>query len=272
MRPRRATLTGAPLALGLFATAAIVVNSTGSDSGRVVQAAGELGAGGEYHALEPERIFDSRVEALDVEPLGSKPMDAEPVSVTFDVPFVGKGGLPLFTDEDPKDGIDDNVLAVAVSIVVISPNKLGFLRAFGKDAPEGMSSISNFFPGQFVPNMALLRPGTDGEITLRFVSPTGPGESHIAIDVFGWISSSTYSEEEGARVFPVGPGRIFDSRKAEFGAARLGPGSVKTIPVRGAVSFNPTIDPIILNDPDVVGVLVNIGGINNGLATTSTTA
>jgi hypothetical protein len=261
---RRATFTRSAVALALFATVAIVVNSSGPDSGRVVQAVGELGAGGEYFALNPERIFDSRVPELDVDPFGAKPMDTTANSSTFDVPIVGLGGLPEFSDEN-LDGNDDNVLAVAISIVVIAPDKLGFLRAFGKDAPEGTSSISNFFPGQFVPNMALVRPGADGKLTLRFVSPTGPGISHIAIDVFGWFSSSSYvSEEGGARVFPVGPGRVFDSRLPEFGAVRLGPRSVTTIPIRGAVSFDPTLDPIVPFDLNVVGALVNIGGINNG--------
>ncbi|MDJ0770513.1 MAG: hypothetical protein QNJ12_17095, partial [Ilumatobacter sp.] len=144
------------VAVALVAGVAVagVVASPGADS--TVQAVGELGAGGEFHGLEPARIFDSRERDLDVAPFGAKAIVPEALSRLFDVQVVGEGGLPAFEDVD-GDGADDNVLAVAVTITVIAPDQIGFLRAFGTGAQEGDTSVVNFFPNTFVPNSAILR-------------------------------------------------------------------------------------------------------------------
>jgi hypothetical protein len=262
MRPtiRKSARSAAVAALAVAALA-VAVNVAPGES-PVVQAAvgGTLGAGGEYHPLEPSRIFDTRTPAIDVAPLGAKASVTNNTSPGFDVQISGLGGLPAFVDAN-GDGADDNVLAVAVNITVISPNQLGYLQAYGKGASRGESSVVNFAPGGFVPNMAILRPGAEGKLTLHLVSPLRAGTSHVAIDIFGWFSSSSYTER-GARVVPVGPARVYDSRLDSFGGNPLGSQSTVTIPVRGADSYEPVITDLVPDNPNVVGVMVNITGVN----------
>jgi hypothetical protein len=252
----------AAIAVGLFAGVAIVTPMVTGGDGRTIEAAADatFGAGGEYHSLTPQRVLDTRDPALDVEPLGRKPFTTDAGVATFDVPIVGKGGLPALSPG--ADCFDDNVLAVAVNVTVVNPTHGGWLRAWGKDAPEGGSSLVNFNPGQVVPNSALLRPGCDGKLTIKLYTPNGAASADVLIDVFGWISSSSYPTR-GARLEPAGPGRIFDSREAAFGATPFLGGSQHRIQIRGVDAYDPTRADIVPNDANIVGVLVNVTGVNN---------
>jgi hypothetical protein len=233
------------------------------DGGRTVAALenATIGAGGEYHALTPTRILDTREPALDVAPGGRKPTATVSADATFDVQIVGRGGLPAFVDSN-HDCADDNVLAVAVNVTVVDPSGDGWMQAFGKGANAGTSSMVNFKPHEVVPNTALLRPGCDGQLTLRLYTGANAGSADVLIDVFGWISSSSYPTR-GARLQPAGPGRIFDSREAPYGAAPFTGGQQRFVPIRGATSYNPTIANIVPNSADAVGVLVNVTAVDN---------
>jgi hypothetical protein len=259
----------------LLAGAAAVGLALSPSADRTVQAVEQpLGAGGEYHPLAPVRILDTRFAELDVEPFGRKPLQAKEGSSTFDVVVSGSQGLPEFVDAD-GDGTDDNVLAVAVNITVVAPSHEGYLRAFGKGAPEGTTSLINFKPGETVPNAAILRPGAGGNLTIRLVAPADTGTADVLVDLFGWFSSSGYTPTTpgatpGARVVPVGPARVFDSREAPFGAAPVAGGTATAIPIRGADSYDPVLDPIVPDDPAVSGVLVNVTAVNNLAASTGT--
>jgi hypothetical protein len=251
----------------LVAVAAVGGMSISPNEGRVVQAAGEsLGSGGEYHPVEtPVRIFDSRVPALDVAPLGRKVSTSVAAGIPFEIQVVGVGGLPAFVDSGDPGTDDDNVLAVAVNVTVITPSREGWLRAFGTGAAEGESSVVNFAAGQVVPNTAILRPGANGKLSIRLFSPV-PGDADVAIDLFGWFSTTAWGAPgggRGSRLVPVGPGRIFDSRLPAFGATPLGAGSTTTIRIRGTSSVSPVNPEIVPNDDNVTGVMVNITGVNN---------
>ncbi len=241
-------------ALGLVvgsAVTSIVVSSP--DPGRAMAAAA-LGAGGEYHALAPQRVLDTRSGINDPTPPGAKAL-VPGVGQAFEVQLLGQGGLP-----PAAQGAD--VLAVAVNVTVVSPTQQGYLRVFGKGANEGDSSLVNFQAGQNVPNMAIVRPGTDGKIVIRLISEGDIGTSHVLIDVFGWFSTSGYATR-GARLIPVGPGRIYDSRNPVFGPDPVTALEVVTVPIRGADSLNPAVADIVPNSPSVVGALVNVTGVNN---------
>jgi hypothetical protein len=225
------------------------------DADRTVEAVGgELGAGGEFQQITPTRIYDSRDLG------GGLPMSASETDPTIDVQVVGEGGLPGFVDVN-DDAQDDNVLAVVVNITVIEPTRLGFLRAFGTGAAEGNTSVVNFFPGTFIPNTAIIRPGDDGTISLRLVSPTGPGAAHVAVDITGWFSTSSY-ETRGDRVIDIDPIRVYDSELAQFGGATLQGRQQIRVPIRGAAEVSKPNTAVIPDDADVVGVIANITGVN----------
>ena len=121
-------------AIAVAVTAAVAVSP---NPDRTVQAIGDpLGAGGEFHSVTPKRILDTRDPQLDVAPNGAKSTNTVAASTTFDVPVVGKAGLPAYVDDDADD-FDDNVLAVVVNITVITPSRLGYLRAFPAGADRG---------------------------------------------------------------------------------------------------------------------------------------
>ena len=261
---RRAAITTALVACAASIGVAV------SPGGRVIQAAGEaFGSGGEYHAVTPTRVFDTRNPALDVAPSGRKPTtpNVTGTSNTFDVPILNGSipGMPAPRDAN-SDGFDDNVLAVAVNVTVVAPTQGGFLSAWGTGATEGTSSLVNFKPNQVIPNSAVLRPGAGGKLTFRVFTPA-PGSVDVIVDVFGWFSTSGYVSTQGgsygARLVPAGPGRIFDSRTASGGNAPLAGGETRTVQIWGADGVDPVVTDVVPNSADVVGVMLNITAVNN---------
>ncbi|HEY3486247.1 MAG TPA: hypothetical protein VGK49_12735, partial [Ilumatobacteraceae bacterium] len=245
-------------ALGLVVSmgvASIVATSAATPSA----AAAPLGAGGEYHALEPARILDTRIGINDVDRPGVKTMTVE-VSGTsnmFEVQILGQGGLPSDLS---------SVLAVAVNVTVVWPNAKGYLRVWGKGEAEGGSSLVNFESGEVVPNSAIIRPGAEGKVNIRLTSVGRSGTAHVLIDVFGWFSTNSFATN-GARLIPVGPGRVFDSRHT---GNPFGPGEIQAVQIRGADSSSPAISDIVPNRTSVVGVLANITAVNGRAFSTGT--
>ncbi len=209
----------------------------------IVHAAG-LGGGGEYHALTPTRIYDSRPapDSLnDVAPLGRKPGTA----AGFPIQVLGLGNIPN----------DGTVLAVAVSVTVVGATNEGYLGAYPTGGTASTNSIINFKANQTVPNLAILRPGTGGKVTLVLSTTPTSGSANVFVDVFGYFTTSDGAA--GARLIPVAnPGRIFDQR----GAQRLGAGQQVTVPIRGADATDPSQPDIVPNNSNVVGVLINVTG------------
>lgn len=212
-----------------------------------------LCAGGEYHPLTPARIFDSRPTSPinDVAPAGAKPLG--PIETTFDIQLLGLGGIPASASD---------VLAVAVSVTIDSAGSAGWLAAYPTGSPS-TSSLLNFAAGQSVPNLAIVRGGTDGKLTIRMYGSSN-SYANVLVDVLGWFSTSTYTagtpgdlnDERGARLVVVNPVRILDTRNG--GAATpLGPGAQKAVPFRG-VNVAGTAIP---SDASVVGALVNVTAV-----------
>lgn len=197
-------------------------------------------ANGEYHPLTPDRIFDTRRGIGTA--AGSKPITTNGAS--FDVTVLGRGGVPADLSQ---------VFAVVANITVARPTVQGYLLAYprGESRPEA-SNIS-FRAGQVVPNTALLRPGTDGQVRV-VLQGIAPGEAHVIVDVFGWISTSQVTTR-GARLRTVNPGRLYDSRNE----VPLSAGEARPVQVRGRSTAAFTIP----NSTNVVGVVVNVTGINN---------
>lgn len=264
---------------GRVAVAATVafagVAALSPDDDRGVEAVGDLdllGAGGEFHSLRPARIFDSRCGGGRTDfpacPAGAaKPTRPPGQSTAFDVRLAGRGGLPAFRDLD-ADGFDDRVLAVVVNIIVIGPSQGGHLRVFPAGAAEGTTSVANFDPGATVSNTAVVRPGIDGDLSIRFETGVA-GAAHLAIDISGWFSTSAHPER-GARLVPIPPIRAYDSREAVFGAATLRAGAQVEVPIRGAADYRRPSLAVVPNDPAVVGVVVNVTGVNGFPGSTAT--
>ncbi|MCU1392376.1 MAG: hypothetical protein JWM34_804 [Ilumatobacteraceae bacterium] len=255
---RRRGRTGAALIGALLASLlAMTVGSTIAPSA-VAHAASGLGAGGEYHPLPPARIYDTRAPGIGATP-GA--IISGPTGGSADVTVLGKGGVPADAG---------SVLAVAVSITVVNPTIDGYLQVYPTGSTAGISSVLNFTAGQTVPNLSVLTVGTDGKITIKLVT-TANGTADVLVDIFGWFSTSTFATS-GARLIPVAPGRIYDSRDPAFNAstAPLGANALIKIPIRGADATNPNVTDIVPNSPNVVGVVLNVTGINDSAGATNT--
>jgi len=259
----------AATATALVVSATVVGFSVSSDdAGRTVAALenATIGAGGEYHALTPMRILDTRDSNLDVAPFGRKPFQTASSDGLFNVPVVDRAGLGPFHDGN-GDCADDNVLAVAVTITVVSPTSVGYLEAFGKGENRPATSVVNFKPGAVVANTAVLRPGCGGELSVR-LAPAAAATGDVVIDIFGWFSSSSYPNA-GARLEPSGPGRIYDSREAAFGGHAFGPGEQRELTIWGAKAFD-TGAEVVVNSSNVVAVLLNVTGVNANAGSANT--
>ena len=248
--------------VGLVAAAlmaSVLAVTVGGAPGVVPAAfAAGLGAGGEYHPLTPTRIYDTRAPGIN-SPVG--PIATSPAGGTADVTILGQGGIP--------SGAAD-VLAVAVSITVVDPTKEGYLQVYPTGSTPGISSVVNYAAGQTVPNLTVLTIGAGGKITVKLVTPSN-GTANVLIDVFGWFSTSDFATA-GARLIPVAPGRIYDSRDAAFnpGTAALGQATTVKVAIRGADALNPNVTDIVPNNANVVGVVLNVTGINDQAGSSNT--
>ena len=107
------------IALGLVIGSGVTSIALSSpDPGRAVAAAA-LGAGGEYHALAPQRVLDTRSAINDPLLPGAKAL-VPGVGEAFEVQLLGQGGLPAVANAS-------QVLAVAVNITVVSPSEQCYL-------------------------------------------------------------------------------------------------------------------------------------------------
>lgn len=220
--PRRHLLAG----LAVLASTLLPAASTAHAAG--------LNAGGEFHPLPPTRIF----ETIDA------PVDAG-AGGTITVPLLGAGGVVPTSSSD--------VLAVLANVTVDQAPSAGYLASYPTGVPDPGSSNLNFQAGRPVANVALLRPGVDGSTTIKLVAG-GPGRARVLVDVFGWISSSSYTTT-GARLVSTAPTRILDTRSG--GDTPLGPQATLEVPIRGATSWQDG-STVVPNDPAITGVVLNV--------------
>lgn len=235
------------LAVALLGVGVAVAAPGGSPTAGAPVACATLCAGGEYHPLSPERIFDNRAPGINsaVGPKATSPGGSE-----FTVQLLGEGGIPA----DAGD-----VLAVVVNVTVADASRRGSLTIFPTglaDGGAGESSLVNYLPGRNTPNLAIAGVGNDGTATVRLTTPSGAGTANVAIDVFGWISTSN-NDDRGARLITAGPGRIYDSRQT---GGALGPDSSRAVPVRGADS--PEQADVVPDRTSITGVMINLTAIN----------
>ena len=209
-----------------------------------------LGAGGEYHPVLPTRVLDTRVAGSQA--TGAKGFgDAN----AFNVKVIGATGIGSPTVVIPNA----DVLAVVANISVTGADRSGYLTAYPSNIARPDASNVNFKAGESVPNLAILRPGTDGNVRIALNGDTAGsgGSAHVLIDVVGWFSTST-SNDRGSRLISLVPGRVLDTRSGAGRSGVLGEGQSFKLKIRGADAVGPARPGYIPNDPKVVGVVLNL--------------
>ena len=107
----------------------------------------------------PRRLVDTRSGA----PLGP--------NTTLNPLVSGQAGVPT-----------SNVQAVILNVTAVSPTAISFLTIWPSDAAQPFASDLNFIPGQTVPNMVIVKMGSDGTIKIF----NKAGLTHVVVDVMGW--------------------------------------------------------------------------------------
>jgi hypothetical protein len=113
----------------------------------------------------PFRAFDSRVLS------------------PFPAPGCLTAGGTLFLSGAPA-----GVGAVVANVTVTEPTSAGYLTAFPNPPPAPLASNLNFVPGQTVPNLVVVRVGSEGAVDFF----NSAGCTHVVIDLFGFFTDSTF--------------------------------------------------------------------------------
>ena len=148
----------------------------------------------DYVALVPARLMDTRSVSA-----GASTIDGNDLGCG--VIAQGLGGVRTLDVEGragvPTAGVD----AVAINVTVVNPNAATYLTVYPSGTNPPNASNINFVPGQIIPNMAIVKVGTDGRIAIF----NGLGATDLVIDIVGWFP-------DGADYTGVQPQRMLDTR------------------------------------------------------------
>lgn len=116
-----------------------------------------VAAGSVYHAIPPQRFYDSRLTGGALAPGEDR------------LVHLGLGGVA------------PNATAVVANLTVALPTVGGYVNAYPFGAARPLASLVNFEAGQTVPNLATIPLGSAHAV---FHNPVG--STHLIVDVTGW--------------------------------------------------------------------------------------
>ncbi|MEL6890884.1 MAG: hypothetical protein AAFP84_04770 [Actinomycetota bacterium] len=168
---------------------------------------------GEFTALPPTRILDTRPDFGSSQTLGRRD--------TLRIPIAGRGGVPA-----------QGVSAVVMNATAVGATAPTFVSIWPTGAP--LPNVSNLNPsvGGIAANMVTIALGDDGSVQAFNLD----GSTDLLLDVVGYYS--TADGPNGARFVSLQPSRAIDTRENVPGRPRapMGPRSVETF------DFNPLFE------------------------------
>lgn len=205
-----------------------VVFAASSDAAEgVVSAAalvvGAAGAGREFVAATPARVFDSRTGLGAASVSSIAPV--KPVSVQI-------GG---------RDGIPANADSVAVNVTVTNAKGDGFALVYPAGMAPPKASSVNFRGGESRSNLVLAKLGAGGRLSL-----VTNVEADVVLDVVGYFVNPALSGP-GARLHALAPSRLLDSRMKLGLAGPLIADSTATVVVRGRNGVAADAQAVLVN-------------------------
>jgi spore germination protein YaaH len=141
---------------------------------------------GQYHALTPSRILDTRTVGG---PVG--PGQVRPAQVT------GRGGVP-----------DTGVAAVVLNVTVTNVTQSSYLSIYPAGVARPLASNLDYGPGQTVANLVEVPLGVKGQVSLY----NNGGSANVILDVQGWISIVWMNSGSAGQFQALPPARILDTR------------------------------------------------------------
>lgn len=149
------------------ANGSIRLHASEAETDLIVDVLGSFGPyGGVVTAITPERLVDSRV---GIGTSASKFGEYE----TREVQIGGRGSVP------------SSATAVIVNITATNPSApLGYLTAWPTGLTRPTTSTLNFFAWQSVPNLAIMKLGQDGKLSIF----NELGTTDVVVDVMGFVT------------------------------------------------------------------------------------
>ena len=163
----------------------------GSGHGRIARLDADLVAGptpGPQLIPTPARLLDTRPggHTIDGVAAGQGTVDA---GGTVHLPVAGRAGIPA------------DAGAVVLNITATEPSGYGYTTAYPCGVPQPLASNLNYAAGQTVPNLAIVRLGSDGAVCL--FAATSP--VHLVADVIAYFAAGTYTGVDPARLLDTRP-------------------------------------------------------------------
>ena len=129
----------------------------------------------------------------------------------------------------PTGAVPAGATAIIANVTVVGATQESFLRVWPSgEAEPGVSNL-NFKAEQIIPNLVMVKIGTNGKISFS----NAAGATHVVVDVVGYFNPST-----GSKFFAVDPTRILDSRVAKGLSGPWSPGQTRDLTVAGAPGTN----------------------------------
>lgn len=162
---------------------------TGPEHDAGVRAAAPAAPYGEFTALPPFRMMDTRIGTGQPGPGPIGEFQTRSLQIT------GRGGVPA-----------SGVAAVVLNVTVDQPTYGGYLTVWPHGSSKPTTSNLNFVANQTVPNLVTVGVGTGGQVDFY----NRLGRTDVIADVVGYYSDA--SGAAGSRYHPVNASRIVDSR------------------------------------------------------------
>jgi hypothetical protein len=121
--------------------------------------------------------------------------------------------------------VPTDATAAVLTITAVNPSAAGFVTVFPCSANAPDTSTLNFAAGQTVANTTMAALSGAGRVCVRTSA-----DADILVDITGWLSPNG-----AARLTPVGPVRVVDTRSG-VGGGRVGGGGTLTVDVGASVA------------------------------------
>lgn len=159
--------------------------------------------------VSPCRIKDTRLELIIT------PLAEVPGGTSRSFPIAGYCGVPV------------SAKAYSLNITAIPIQPLSYLTLWPTGDTMPFTSLLNSWAGNIVAAAAIVKAGTNGEVSIYTTDPT-----HIVIDINGYFVESNTD----LVFYPLTPCRVFDSR-AVASPAPFPAGSTRRMPMRGTCNI-----------------------------------
>lgn len=186
-------------------------------------------SGDRFTPITPSRLLDSRKTPQ----WASGQAGAIGAGQTKEIQVAGTGGVP------------SSAKAAVVNITAIEGSAQSYLMAYPTGSPKpAQASNVNFVKGQIIPNLALVKIGTGGRISLY----NNLGTVNVVVDVVGYFDT-----DSGSYFHPLEPSRILDTRKDVGLSNPFGKNQSRVLQVTGNGGVPAGASAVVMNTTAVEG-------------------